>query len=73
MGATAMKIKGKLKEIEGKVTGDRVRQAEGKVEEVAGKIGASVRSGVRKAKLKVANMTAKTKVGRKAAAAKAMP
>jgi hypothetical protein len=66
-------IIGKLKKIEGRVTGDKVREAQGKVEETAGSIGSKVKSGVRKAKAKIVAKAAKTKAGRKAMAAKAMP
>jgi predicted methyltransferase len=45
MDVTSNKIKGKLKEIEGKVTGDPVRQAEGKVQSTAGKVAATSGSG----------------------------
>jgi len=69
MGTTGTKIKGKLKEIEGRVTGDKLRRAEGTVQKSAGKVGAAIKANVRKAKLRAA----KTKSGRKAAAAKAMP
>jgi uncharacterized protein YjbJ (UPF0337 family) len=73
MGSTTTKIKGKLKKAEGQVTGDKVRSAQGRVEEGLGKIGEAVRRGVRKVKGAVARKAATTKVGRKAAAAKAMP
>jgi uncharacterized protein YjbJ (UPF0337 family) len=75
MGATSNKIKGKLKEIEGKVTGDPVRQAEGAVQSTAGKIAATVKAGARRvrAKAKAAKAVVSTKVGRKAAAARVTP
>ena len=75
MGATSNKIKGKLKEIEGKVTGDPVRQAEGKVQSTAGKVVASVKAGARRvrAKAKIAKAAVSTKVGRKATAARVTP
>jgi uncharacterized protein YjbJ (UPF0337 family) len=52
MGATSNKIKGKLKELEGKVTGDPVRRAEGKVQSAAGKVAATVKAGARRVKAK---------------------
>ncbi|HEY1553215.1 MAG TPA: CsbD family protein [Kofleriaceae bacterium] len=69
MSATTRKIKGKLKELEGKVTGDKLREAQGRTEKTAGKIGTAVKSRVRRAKARAL----KTKAGRKAAAAKATP
>jgi uncharacterized protein YjbJ (UPF0337 family) len=69
MGTTATKVKGKLKEIEGRVTGDKLRRLEGKVQKTVGKVGSAIKANIRKAKLR----TARTKAGRKAAAAKAMP
>ncbi|HEY1550820.1 MAG TPA: CsbD family protein [Kofleriaceae bacterium] len=69
MSATGNKIKGKLKEIEGKVTGDKLRQAEGSVQKAAGKVAAAVKNKVRGVKARAAM----SKPGRKAAAAKAMP
>ena len=73
MGAIANKIKGKLKKIEGRVTGDKVREAEGTVQETAGDVGSSINAGVRKVKAAVAKKVVTTKIGRKAAAAKLMP
>ena len=69
MSATGNKIKGKLKEIEGKVTGDKLRQAEGSVQKAAGKVAAAVKNKVRSVKARAAM----SKPGRKAAAAKATP
>ncbi len=73
MGSITRTIKGKLKKTEGRVTGDKVRQAQGSVEEKAGKLGTRVRANVAKAKAKIRAKTAKSKAGRKASAAKAMP
>jgi len=64
------KIKGKLKEAEGRLTGDKVRQTQGKVESAAGTVAGKVKRGVRKAK--AAKAVLSTRVGRKAAAAKVM-
>jgi uncharacterized protein YjbJ (UPF0337 family) len=71
MGAIANKIKGKLKKAEGRVTGDKVREAQGSVQDAAGTVGMKVKAGV--AKAKAAKATLSTKVGRKAAAAKVTP
>lgn len=73
MGSITRTIKGKLKKTEGKITGDKVRQAQGTVEEKAGKIGTKVRAKAAEVKAKVRAKTAKSKAGRKASAAKAMP
>ena len=73
MGATGNRIKGKLKEVEGRATGDKLREAEGRVQGAAGKVAAKVKAGVRRAKAAVDRKTASTKVGRKARAAKEMP
>jgi uncharacterized protein YjbJ (UPF0337 family) len=69
MSAIGNKIKGKLKEVEGKVTGDKLRQAEGSVQKTAGKVVAAVKNKVRNVKARVSM----SKPGRKARAAKAMP
>lgn len=69
MGNIANRVKGKLKEIEGRVTGDKVRETEGAVQNGVGKVGSAVKRGVNKLKLKAL----KTKAGRKAAAAKYTP
>ena len=80
MGSITRTIKGKLKKTEGRVTGDKVREAQGTVEETAGKLGTKVRANVARAKAKFAETKArarikmaKGKVSRKARAAKAMP
>lgn len=50
MGATMDKIKGTAKQIEGKLTGDKVRMAQGTAQKAKGKVeGAMARAG-RKAK-----------------------
>ena len=73
MGAMTDRIKGKLMKAEGKATGDRVRQAQGSVEEGKGKLKGKVRRGVAKAKikakateLKVRGRVARAKMKRKA-------
>lgn len=72
MGTTSKRIKGALKEAEGKLTGDAVRETEGKIENAVGRAGAAIKAGVRKVKMKAAKAVVTTKVGRKAAAAKLM-
>lgn len=48
MGSTADKLKGKLKKVEGEITGDKVRQGQGWAEEKKGEIeGAVERAGER--------------------------
>jgi uncharacterized protein YjbJ (UPF0337 family) len=80
MGAIKNKIAGKLKKAEGKLTGDKLREMHGSAQDKAGTVGMKARAGVAKAKAKIAKTkariagkAAKTKAGRKAAAAKAMP
>ena len=60
MGAIMDKIKGKAKEIEGRLTGDRIRQGQGKAEKAKGDVeGAAsraarkVKGGARRVKAKV--------------------
>jgi len=60
MGALTDKIKGKAKEIEGRVTGDRIRTAEGKAQKAkgdaegaVGRVTDNVRGKVAKAKAKI--------------------
>lgn len=75
MGAIGNKIKGTLKKVEGRVTGDKVREAQGKVQETAGSVGLKVKAGAAKvkAKARAAKKVLSTKAGRKAAAAKITP
>lgn len=54
MGALSDKIKGKAKEIEGKVTGDRVRSAQGKAQKTKGAIEGAVSRVADRARGKVA-------------------
>lgn len=42
MGNTADKLKGKLKKVEGEITGDKVRQGQGVVEEKKGELGEKI-------------------------------
>lgn len=60
MGAILDKIKGKAKEIEGRLTGDKIRQgqgmaekAKGDVESAASRAARKVKSGARRVKAKV--------------------
>lgn len=69
MSAISRRIKGKAKELEGKMTGDKLREAQGAVENAAGRAASAAKSGMRNAKARAL----KTKAGRKAAAAKATP
>jgi uncharacterized protein YjbJ (UPF0337 family) len=69
MSAMTTRIKGKLKQVEGKLTGDKLREAQGAAENAAGKVASAAKSGMRKTKARVL----RTKAGRKAAAAKMTP
>ena len=78
MGAITDKVKGKLMKAEGKVTGDKVRSAQGSAVEAKGKVRGAVERGVAKAKGKMAEVKArgrmaKGKASRKAAAARRTP
>lgn len=78
MGAIIDKIKGKLMKTEGKVTGDKVRQAQGTAVETKGKVKAAVERGVAKAKGKATEIKSRAKAAtrktkRKAAAARYTP
>jgi uncharacterized protein YjbJ (UPF0337 family) len=78
MGALLDKIKGKLMKGEGKLTGDKVRSAQGHVVEKKGKVKGAVEEGVRRVKGKVSEARvrgrmAKGKAKRKATAARRMP
>jgi uncharacterized protein YjbJ (UPF0337 family) len=42
MGSTSDKLKGKMKQAEGKMTGDRTREARGAAEETKGNIAGSI-------------------------------
>jgi uncharacterized protein YjbJ (UPF0337 family) len=66
MGAIADKIKGTAKQIEGKLTGDKVRQAQGTVEKTKGKVEGAASRAVRKVKTKVATTRAKSRARRAA-------
>jgi len=42
MSATGDRLKGKLKKAEGKLTGDKIRQGQGKLEEMKGDVKAAI-------------------------------
>jgi uncharacterized protein YjbJ (UPF0337 family) len=67
MGSIITKIKGKAKEVEGRLTGDKARvvqgkgtQAKGEVESVGERASARVKAGVSRAKAKIQRGRAKT-------------
>ena len=64
MGAIADKIKGTAKQIEGKLTGDKVRQAQGTVEKTKGKVEGAASRTVRRVKAKVETARARSRVRR---------
>jgi len=63
MGAMMDKVKGRLKKIEGKVTGDKVRSAQGTIEETKGDLGLEGESAVDNVKAGVSRAKAKIKSG----------
>lgn len=72
MGAIIDKVKGKAKQIEGRLTGDKLRTAQGTVEKKKGDVkgigqrtSARVKAGVRRAKAKVQRGTARARAGAK--------
>ena len=69
MGSMGNRIKGKLKEVEGRATGDKLREAEGKVQGTAGKVASKVKSGVRRARAAVDRKVASSKAGRRSTTA----
>ncbi|MDQ3339587.1 MAG: hypothetical protein M4D80_30850 [Myxococcota bacterium] len=78
MGAIIDKVKGKLMKAEGKVTGDKVRSAQGSAVETKGKVKGAVERGVAKVKGKVSELksrgrAAKSSASRKATAARRTP
>ena len=71
MGSMMDKIKGKAKEIEGRVTGDKLRTAQGKAGQARGevkgvgeRVAAKVKSGVSRAKGKIQRGRAKASSAR---------
>ena len=63
MGAMMDKVKGRLKKIEGKVTGDKVRSAQGSAQEAKGDISLEGESAVDNVKAGVSRAKAKIKSG----------
>ncbi|HEY4058671.1 MAG TPA: hypothetical protein VGM39_18790, partial [Kofleriaceae bacterium] len=63
MGAITNKIAGKLKKIEGRVTGDKVREAQGSAQDTVGSVELKAKKGVAKVKAGVAKAKIKAKVG----------
>lgn len=63
MGAMMDKVKGRLKKIEGKITGDKVRSAQGTVEEAKGDIELEGESAIDNVKAGVSRAKAKIKSG----------
>ena len=63
MGSMMNKVKGKLKKIEGKITGDKVRSAEGSVQEGVGDLGLEGESAIDNVKAGVSRAKAKIKSG----------
>ncbi len=68
MGAKLDKIKGKAKELEGRLTGDKLRTAQGKatqtkgsVKGVAARVAAKVKAGIKRVKKEVRAGRAKAK------------
>src|SRR5512135_1898118 len=59
MGAMSDKIKGKLKKAEGRVTGDRVRETQGKLEETKGNVEGRLERTKARARMKIDEMKAK--------------
>lgn len=59
MGGISDKLKGKAKKIEGKLTGDRVRQAQGTVEEKKGDLENAASRTKMRARAKIDEMRAK--------------
>jgi len=66
MGAIADKIKGTAKQIEGRLTGDRIRETQGAAEKTKGKIEGAASRAVRKVKTKVATARARSRARRAA-------
>jgi uncharacterized protein YjbJ (UPF0337 family) len=59
MGAIIDKIKGKAKQIEGKLTGDKVREAQGGVEKTKGDVEGAANRMKNRVKARVNNVRAK--------------
>jgi len=64
MGAISDKLKGKAKKVEGRVTGDKIREAQGKAEETKGGVEGAVDRAKYRARAKIDEMKAKRAVKR---------
>jgi uncharacterized protein YjbJ (UPF0337 family) len=65
MGSIKDKIKGKLMKTEGRVTGDKVRETQGKAVEAKGKVKGAIERGVSKVKATKAKMQRKMSAARR--------
>lgn len=63
MGANSDKIKGKAKQVEGRLTGDRVREMQGAVEATKGEVKGAVDRAVTRVKAGVTRTKAKIQRG----------
>jgi uncharacterized protein YjbJ (UPF0337 family) len=59
MGAIGDKIKGKAKQVEGRVTGDKVRETQGTVQKTKGNIEGKLEGAKLRARAKIDEMKAK--------------
>lgn len=59
MGSIGDKIKGKAKEVEGRVTGDKVRETQGTVQKTKGNVEGKLESAKLRARAKIDEMKAK--------------
>lgn len=53
MGAITDKLKGKAKKLEGRLTGDRVREAQGSIEEGVGKVEGAIEGAIGRVRRRV--------------------
>lgn len=65
MGAISDKVKGKAKQVEGRLTGDRVREMQGAAEETKGDVKGAVNRAVTRVKAGVTRTRAKIQRGAK--------
>ena len=59
MGAISDKLKGKAKQVEGRITGDKVRETQGTVEKKKGDVEGAVDRAKNRARAKIDEMKAK--------------
>jgi uncharacterized protein YjbJ (UPF0337 family) len=64
MGAISDKIKGKAKQVEGRVTGDKLREAQGSAQQAKGDIEGAVDRAKNRARAKIDEMKAKRAIKR---------